>query len=203
MQEQSVFKFVIRYLNLITVFLLLFGLSISIGVADNDYWIYDSYSYLATYAKGRIIFTTLLITLAILKGVFTYYATRILEERLTGNNHTIRRIRLTRMIFTSAFLCLIIAGIFPMNHQFSMHTIGGVLYFALYPFALLLLSTALRRSAPKFYNNSKIVFWGYVLGGTAFLLTFESVVPVETFCFMLIAVWTFLLNRYLLKISYR
>ncbi|MFH1542944.1 MAG: hypothetical protein ABIE03_00220 [Patescibacteria group bacterium] len=193
-------KIILKYLNIGNAALLLIGITLCIVLAADNYWIKDSYSYLGTYPRGRIPFTSLLIILAVINGVFIFQTIAAFERAYSSKIIPHSRMKSLRIIFTLDFICLSIAGIIPMNQQLSFHTVGGILYFALYPFGIYIFSKITQEINPKFSRISRNISLLYSIGSIFFLLAFRSVVPVETFCIMLIAVWTFFLNRLVLNI---
>lgn len=184
-------KFLLQYINLLTLTFLTLGLVANILAAPDTYWLKDSFSYLITHSFGRMFFTVYVAIIAFLNLLFLNRAFKLIHKYIPSPK---RKLNKAYALFCFSYLFIIAAAVIPMGLRYHQHAASALVFFTLYPIAMLNTSRALKNKFTRFYSLTKWLFISYILFGALLLILIDSWIPIEMFTIFLLVIWNAYLN---------
>lgn len=184
-------KFLLRYVNLLTLTFLTLGIVVNILAAPNTYWLKDSFSYLITHSLGRMFFTFYVTIVAFLNLLFLNRGFNLIHKYFPPHK---RQLDKAYTLFCFSYLFIIAAAIIPMGLKYHQHAASAMVFFILYPIAMLNTARALKNKFTKFYSLTKWLFIMYILLGAPLLIFVDSWIPIEIFILLILVIWNAYLN---------
>ena len=191
-------RFILKYINIFNALFLLTGLLVSIFLADNTQWLDDSYSYLATYQRARLIFCSLLIISALTNFIFVYKALDFYRNNYFLHKIEKFSIKLVQIMFWLSYFSLALAGIFPLGSSYEVHLFFGVAFFLFQIFAIFAVGITFLYRFRNFAIFSLIVSLMCMIGVVVLFYNFPGVLILETYAIFLFALWILILYRRIL-----
>lgn len=194
----NIYKFTFKYLNIIYIIILIFGLCICAYLSGNNNWLQDSASYLGTQKGSTGAFAVFVFLISATNYFFLIISAEFVYTKFLKQGYQKVLIGGSVLHFSISYAALITAGIVPYTINNLLHLTCAFIFFIFYLLGIIFLSASLWESDKEFARVTAIILIVYIAGGSIFLNTTLNYTPTEFFAFSLLVLWNLGLNRKIL-----